>query len=195
MRVNTEIIRNNTQLIGSLREELDAATDSLRAQQQSQAEILRQQQDILTAIATPDEATRSYVPRLSANMKSPTFAEDFRQAVSQSYPEHGTLVIVNKMAGDQEVGVNNQQHTVAAGASVTLTVPRGTVMLRLPNQDPVPWVVGPPDYRASVAIVSRRTALMPSTSPPPSAASVPRTLYLLPPAPLVVEPWPFFPGY
>ena len=131
--------------ISKLKEDLKVVTDQIN-------EELAKQQQILAAISQPDSAGRQVI-RLSANMESPEFRQDLRDAVHDSLDTTGTLRVANKTSDYQRIYINRAEHGVAAGQTLTLKVPVGTVSTQLPGRDLKNWTVAAPTYEQSIDIV------------------------------------------
>ena len=73
--------------------------------------------------------------RLSANMqKSEEFRQEMRKAVHDSLDQEGEVVIHNRMDTEQMISVNQKDHKIPSGETLTLKVPVGTLTARLPVQ-------------------------------------------------------------
>lgn len=138
--------------------QLQTLTDRLDNLVSEAVDRLAKQQQILDAIAHIDSQGAA-IPNISGNMaNSSEFRDEMSRAVNESIKGEGQFVVVNKMAAEQDVTVNGQQHRVMPGATLTLKVPVGTVTTRLAGQDIDNWTVTAPNYRQSVDIVPRSTS-------------------------------------
>lgn len=94
---------------------------------------------------------------LNSNMQSEEFRQEMKRAVHESLQEEGTVIIRNKMATDQRVTVNREEHLIRAGGSLTLAVPVGTLTAQLPGQPLTTWTITAPKYEQKIDIVPSET--------------------------------------
>ena len=179
----SKLSSNLTQVVGQLSErdaEISKLKEDLKAVTDQINEELTKQQQILAAISQPDSAGRQVI-RLSANMESPEFRQDLRDAVHDSLDTTGTLRVANKTGDYQRIFINRTEHGVAAGQTVTLKVPVGTVSTQLPGRDLKNWTVAAPTYEQNIDIVP---------DPVPTTTYVARPVYYSYSAPVYYDPLP-----
>ncbi|MFW6170362.1 MAG: hypothetical protein ACODAD_07725 [Planctomycetota bacterium] len=207
-----QAVRLSIQELKQQQEEMQEQLDELTSMQNELADLQReqavQQQQVLGSL-TKEDSTGQEVLRLSANMeKSPEFRQEMQKAVHGSLEKRGQVIIRNKMATQQRLKVNQTNHEIDAGETLTLEVPVGTLATRLPGQPLVNWAITPPEYSQTIDIVpeseTRVTRYRPTensesarsvtsyrpVSEPPPLDPAPVETYYIEPAPLY---WPVFP--
>ncbi len=157
-------------LIQKQQEQFDRLDELTRLQQ----EQFVQQHEILDSIVQKD-ANGTDVLRLSANMeKSPQFRAELRKVVHDSLDQEGEVIIRNKTAYDQQVKINQKDEKIAAGGTLTLHVPVGTLTAQLPGQPLTNWTITAPKYQQKIDIVPNEqttvTAYRPVETPTPANA-------------------------
>jgi hypothetical protein len=98
-----------------------------------------------------------------------------RKAVHDSLDQEGSVIIHNRMDTEQTINVNQKNHRIPSGETLTLKVPVGTLTARLPGQALTNWTITAPTYKQRIDIVPDTQQTV--TTYRPIESTVPVTTY------------------
>ncbi len=185
---NTEATIANKASIDGLIEKQTEMLQQLDELTSLQQEQFVQQQQVMESIVQQDSSGVD-VLRLSANMqRSEEFRQEVRKAVHDSLQAEGDVIIRNKMATPQRIKVNQTDYDVAAGETLTLKVPVGTLTAQLFGQPLTNWTISPPKYSQTIDIVPEQQTTVTAYRPIEAMDSPVTTYRPYTPAPVYVSP-------
>jgi hypothetical protein len=134
---------------GTPQRSLEQRMAAIEANQNNIRDVQQEQGVILGQIAMRGESGE-YHWRFDTNSQSAR--DEFNQAIRNSTPRSGSLVIENRTWYTQKIKVNGWQFEVMPKAKIGLYVPIGQVTTELQYEPEKTWQIAMPDYYQRIII-------------------------------------------